>query len=200
MNKVELDIYGIAPSHLKGSYSLILSEVEGTRKLPVIIGQFEAQAIAIPLEGIQTDRPLTHDLFPVLAKHLKFNVTEVFIHQLKEGVFYASIACEHPEGIDHIDCRTSDAIALAVRFNCPIFTTEEILEKAGIILDEQQPLDKPGRDSGDEPPESVGKDTSHSHQFKDKSMEELELMLEEALRNEDYLKAARIRDEIDNRK
>jgi uncharacterized protein len=197
LKKVELDIYGIAPSHMKGSYSLILSEVSGERKLPIIVGQFEAQAIAIPLEGINTERPLTHDLFMQFGKSLHFTITEVFIHLLKEGVFYASLICEHLEGKVTIDCRTSDAIAIAVRFDCPIYTTEEILQQAGIVLDEVN-MDKPGRDSGEDPTH-VGEKSIHN-KYSDLSNEELEKLLDEALRNEDYLKAAQIRDEIDKRK
>ena len=196
MNKIELDIYGIAPSQIKGSYSLILSETEGNRKLPIIVGQFEAQAIAIPLEGINTERPLTHDLFVIFGKKLNFTVSEVFIHQLKEGVFYAFVVCENSDEKINIDCRTSDAIAIAVRFNCPIYTTEEILEQAGIVLDEME-LEKPGRDKSDEP--QVG-EKNIQNKYTGKTVDELEIMLDEALRNEDYLKAAQIRDEIDKRK
>ncbi|MBL7837303.1 MAG: bifunctional nuclease family protein [Bacteroidetes bacterium] len=197
MTRVELDIYGIAPSQIKGSYSLILSETNGDRKLPIIVGQFEAQAIAIPLEGINTERPLTHDLFVVLGKKLNFTVSEVFIHQLKEGVFYASLICETMEEKITIDCRTSDAIAIAVRYNCPIFTTEDIMDQAGIVLEESE-LEKPGRDKSDEPP--VGSEKNLVNKYKGKTIEELEQMLDEALRHEDYLKAAQIRDEIDKRK
>lgn len=197
MTRVELDIYGIAPSQIKGSYSLILSETNGDRKLPIIVGQFEAQAIAIPLEGINTERPLTHDLFVVLGKKLNFTVSEVFIHQLKEGVFYASLICETMEEKITIDCRTSDAIAIAVRYNCPIFTTEDIMDQAGIVLEESE-LEKPGRDKSDEPP--VGSEKNLINKYKGKTIEELEQMLDEALRHEDYLKAAQIRDEIDKRK
>lgn len=197
MKKIELDIYGIAPSQIKGSYSLILSEIDGQRKLPIIVGQFEAQAIAIPLEGINTERPLTHDLFLLFAKKLNFTITEVFIHLLKEGVFYATLICENADEKIQIDCRTSDAIAIAVRFNCPIFTTEEILEEAGIEIEEND-IQKPGRDVSDDNP-NIGQKT-FSNSYKDKSVDELEIMLDEALRNEDYLKAAQIRDEIDQRK
>lgn len=197
MNRVELDIYGIAPSQIKGSYSLILSEREGSRKLPVIVGQFEAQAIAIPLEGINTERPFTHDLFPLFAKKLGFSVTEVFIYQLKEGIFYAYIVCESADEQFNIDCRTSDAIAIAVRFNCPVYTTEEIMQEAGIELEDHD-IAKPGRDSAEDLP-NVGEKTL-AGKYSGKSINELEDMLDEALRNEDYLKAAQIRDEIDKRK
>ena len=197
MKKIELDIYGIAPSQIKGSYSLILAEIEGDRKLPIIVGQFEAQAIAIPLEGINTERPLTHDLFLVFAKKLGFTITEVFIHQLKEGVFYASLIVENTDEKLTIDCRTSDAIAIAVRFNCPIFTTESILDEAGIEI-EDNPIQKPGRDDVEDLP-SIG-EKNVNDVFKGKSLSELETLLDEALRNEDYMKAAQIRDEIDQRK
>ncbi|MCC6818162.1 MAG: bifunctional nuclease family protein [Bacteroidia bacterium] len=197
MRRIELEIYGIAPSQIKGSYSLILSETSGDRKLPIIVGQFEAQAIAIPLEGINTERPLTHDLFVLMGKKLNFTVSEVFIHQLKEGVFYASILCETTDEKITIDCRTSDAIAIAVRYNCPIFTTDEIMEQAGIVLEESD-IEKPGRDNSHEPP--AGSEKNIISRYKGKSIDELEQMLEEALRNEDYLKAAQIRDEIDKRK
>jgi bifunctional DNase/RNase len=197
LKKIELDIYGIAPSQIKGSYSLILAEIEGDRKLPIIVGQFEAQAIAIPLEGINTERPLTHDLFLVFAKKLGFTITEVFIHQLKEGVFYASLIVENTDEKLTIDCRTSDAIAIAVRFNCPIFTTESILDEAGIEI-EDNPIQKPGRDDVEDLP-SIG-EKNVNDVFKGKSLSELETLLDEALRNEDYMKAAQIRDEIDQRK
>jgi bifunctional DNase/RNase len=197
LKKIELDIYGIAPSQIKGSYSLILAEIDGDRKLPIIVGQFEAQAIAIPLEGINTERPLTHDLFLVFAKKLGFTITEVFIHQLKEGVFYASLIIENTDEKLTIDCRTSDAIAIAVRFNCSIFTTESILDEAGIEIEDNQ-IQKPGRDESDDL-SPVG-EKSGNEGFKGKSVSELEALLDEALRNEDYMKAAQIRDEIDQRK
>lgn len=197
MKKIELDIYGIAPSQIKGSYSLILAEIDGDRKLPIIVGQFEAQAIAIPLEGINTERPLTHDLFLVFAKKLGFTITEVFIHQLKEGVFYASLIVENTDEKLTIDCRTSDAIAIAVRFNCSIFTTESILEEAGIEIEDNH-IQKPGRDDGEDL-SSIG-EKNVNDVFKGKSLSELETLLDEALRNEDYMKAAQIRDEIDQRK
>jgi bifunctional DNase/RNase len=197
LKKVELDIYGIAPSQIKGSYSLILNEISGTRKLPIIVGQFEAQAIAIPLEGINTDRPLTHDLFVLFSQKLNFSIKEVFIHQLKDGVFYATLLCENNGEKIQIDCRTSDAIAIAVRFSCPIYTTETILGQAGIEIEETN-IQTPGRDFSEDI-SNVGEKGS-SNSYKDKSLEELEVMLDEALRNEDYLKAAQIRDEIDKRK
>lgn len=195
MDKIELEIYGIAPSHINGSYSLIMSEVNGERKLPIIIGQFEAHAIAIPLEGINIERPLTHDLFISFAKKLFFSITEVYINTLKEGVFYSTLFCtsDTDEDIIQIDCRTSDAIAIAVRFNCPIYTNEKVMQLAGIKIDEDS-VQKPGRDHSESPKPDQKED---NNKYKGKSIEELENLLDDALRNEDYLKAAEIRDIID---
>ncbi len=196
MQKVKVDIYGIAPSQMQGSYSLILAEEDGDRKIPVIVGQYEAQAIAIQIEGINTGRPLTHDLFLSFARQFEINIKEVFIHQLKEGVFYSYLICEREGEICEIDSRTSDAIALAVRFDCPIYTTEDIMEAAGIKI-EDNTVEKPGRGKADVPSQKPKEDTDR---YKTKSVEELEKMLEMALNNEDYMKAAQIRDEIDKRK
>jgi uncharacterized protein len=194
LKKVELEIYGIAPSHINGSYSLIMTEVDGDRKLPIIIGQFEAHAIAIPLEGINIDRPLTHDLFITIAKKFNFTIGEVVINSLKEGVFYSTLYCISENGTIQIDCRTSDAIAIAVRFNCPIYTNEKVMEMASIMIDEES-VQKPGRDDTESP---KGDQKEPNNRYKGKSLEELETLLDEALRNEDYLKAAEIRDIIDN--
>ncbi|MDP2176603.1 MAG: bifunctional nuclease family protein [Bacteroidota bacterium] len=193
MKKVELEIYGIAPSHINGSYSLIMTEVDGDRKLPIIIGQFEAHAIAIPLEGINVERPLTHDLFITIAKKFNFTISEIVINSLKEGVFYSTLFCISESGTIQIDCRTSDAIAIAVRFNCPIYTNEKVMEMASIIIDEES-VQKPGRDQTESP---KGDQKEPNNRYKGKSLEELENLLDEALRNEDYLKAAEIRDIID---
>lgn len=196
MKKVKVDIYGIAPSQMQGSYSLILSEEGGDRKIPVIVGQYEAQAIAIQIEGINTGRPLTHDLFLSFANAYNIRMIEVVIHKLKEGVFYSMLVCEHEGVIKEIDSRTSDAIALAVRFDCPIYTTEEILEAAGITI-EDNTVEKPGRKNEDTPSQKLKSDEDR---YKGKSIDELEKMLQTALNNEDYMKAAQIRDEIDKRK
>ncbi len=196
MRKIKVDIYGIAPSQMQGSYSLILAEEDGERKIPVIVGQYEAQAIAIQIEGINTGRPLTHDLFLSFAQQFEISIKEVFIHQLKEGIFYSLLVCESNGKVHEIDSRTSDAIALAVRFDCPIYTTEEILEAAGITIDDKS-VEKPGRGKADVPAQKPKEDTDL---FKSKTLDELEKMLNKALNNEDYLKAAQIRDEIDKRK
>ncbi|MES2617164.1 MAG: bifunctional nuclease domain-containing protein [Bacteroidota bacterium] len=196
MKKVKVDIYGIAPSQMQGSYSLILAEEGGDRKIPVIVGQYEAQAIAIQIEGINTGRPLTHDLFLSFAKEFNIKVNEVVIHKLKEGVFYSMLVCEMDGVVKEIDSRTSDAIALAVRFDCPIYTTEEIMEAAGITIEDHS-IEKPGRRNEDMPAQ---KPKSDEDRYKNKTIDELEKMLQTALNNEDYLKAAHIRDEIDKRK
>lgn len=194
MKKVELEIYGIAPSHINGSYSLIMSEIDGGRKLPIIIGQFEAHAIAIPLEGINIDRPLTHDLFLTFSKSFDFTISEIFIHLLKEGVFYATLLCIKDGKNFNIDCRTSDAIAIAVRFNCPIYTTESIMQTAAIEMDDSS-IQTPGRDTT----ENEKIKPKEINPFTKLTLDELEILLDEAIRNEDYLKAAQIRDEIDKR-
>ncbi|NQW43354.1 MAG: bifunctional nuclease family protein [Bacteroidetes bacterium] len=196
MNRVKVEIYGIAPSQIQGSYSLILAEIGGDRKVPVIIGQYEAQAIAIQLEGINTGRPLTHDLFLTFSKKFEIEILEVFIHKLKEGVFHSTLLCEQIGFLtNEIDSRTSDAIALAIRFNCPIYTTDEIFEEAGITIEDNS-IAKPGRDMGHEPPQANPKS---ENKFKNKTDEQLEKMLDDALNNEDYMKAAIIRDELDKR-
>ncbi len=181
---------------MQGSYSLILAEQDGDRKIPVIVGQYEAQAIAIQIEGINTGRPLTHDLFLSFANKFDIKLNEVFIHLLKEGVFYSLLICESNGVVHEIDSRTSDAIALAVRFDCPIFTTEEILEASGITIDDKS-IETPGRGKPDVPSQ---KPKEEFELYKNKSTEELEKMLDTALNNEDYMKAAQIRDEIDKRK
>lgn len=196
MERVKVDIYGIAPSQMQGSYSLILAEVEGDRKIPVIIGQYEAQAIAIQLEGINTGRPLTHDLFVAFSTKFEITVLEVFIHKLKEGVFYSTLLCSQNGITKELDSRTSDAIALAVRFNCPIYTTQEIFEEAGITI-EDNTATKPGRDTPGEAPQFKPKT---ENKYKNKTIDELEVLLDDALQAEDYMKAAIIRDELDKRK
>lgn len=197
MKKIQLDIYGIAPSQIQGSYSLILAELDGNRKLPIIIGQYEAQAIAVHLEGINTGRPLTHDLFTVFSNEFAIDLTEVFIHQLQEGVFYSILTFKQGETIKTMDSRTSDAIALAIRFDAPIFITESILNEAGIEFENDE-IEKPGRDTSHYEPENISEKIENK--FIGKSIADLEQMLDDALRNEDYMKAALIRDEIEKRK
>jgi len=207
MSLVKLTIKGISYSQTQnGAYALILNEVDGERKLPIVIGAFEAQSIAIALEKeIKPPRPLTHDLFKSFADHFDIIVKQVIIHKLVDGVFYSSIICERDKIEEIIDARTSDAIALAIRFNAPIFTYKNILEKAGIFLNmnpdeiENQKEEDNGVLST---PETFGLDTDGnepSEGFAKLSLSELLTALDTAVQNEDYEKAARIRDEISKR-
>ena len=198
MKKVKLNILGLSYSQTQtGAYALVLSEADGNRRIPIIIGAVEAQAIAIQLEGLKPPRPLTHDLFLNVALAFDIEIAEVFIHKLEEGIFYAEIVCEQNNNRIRVDSRTSDAIALALRFECPIFTTEEIIEKAGIIME----FDENG-DVSDEPGDSelLGKASSNAVDYSDCSPEELDELLDAAITDENYEKASEIRDEIKKRK
>jgi len=198
MKKIKLNILGLSYSQTQtGAYALVLSEADGNRRIPIIIGAVEAQAIAIQLEGLKPPRPLTHDLFLNVALAFNIEITEVFIHKLEEGIFYAEIVCEQNSNRIRVDSRTSDAIALALRFECPIFTTEEIIEKAGIIME----FDENGEVNEETEDSDMIKKKSASHiDYSDLSPEELNEMLEAAISDEDYEKASEIRDEIKKRK
>ncbi len=210
MSLVRLNIKGISYSQTQnGAYALILNEVGGERKLPIVIGAFEAQSIAIALEKeIKPPRPLTHDLFKNFSDRFEIVVKQVIIHKLVDGVFYSSLICER-DGIEEIiDARISDAIALALRFNAPIFTYKNILDKAGIYLKaeeahrEQQEKEKEEIISEEllqEEIELQGEDEDDSD-YRKLSLSELNEMLSQAVAKEDYEKAARIRDEISKRK
>lgn len=194
MKKVKLEIVGLSYSQTQtGAYALVLGEAKGKRRLPIIIGRFEAQAIAIELEKMTPSRPLTHDLFKTFAEGFNINVSEVIIYNLVEGIFFAKLICNDGEKNVEIDARTSDAIALAVRFSCPINTYEFILSQAGIILDDEA-LAAVSESSGESRVEIQETD------YLKKSTEELKQMLETALSEEDYEKASHIRDELNNRK
>lgn len=198
MKKVLLEIVGLSYSHTQtGAYALVLGEAKGKRRLPIIIGGFEAQAIAIELEKMTPSRPLTHDLFKSFAEAFGIAVNEVIIYNLVEGIFYSKLMCITEEGKKvEIDARTSDAIAIAVRFNCPINTFEFILSQAGILLDESTIA------AGNEPAE-VGKheeEKEEKDEYLSKSTEELKQLLDSAIKNEAYEKASQIRDELNNRK
>jgi bifunctional DNase/RNase len=196
---VRLNIKGISYSQTQsGAYALVLSEEDGDRTLPIIIGAFEAQSIAIALEKeIKPPRPLTHDLFKSFADRFNIIVKQVIIHKLVDGVFYSSLICECDKVEEIIDARTSDAIALATRFNAPIFTFENILDKAGIILKitDESKLAK----SKFKMEDLVADVIEESSTFKNESLEELNKQLDQAVANEDYELAAKIRDEIDKR-
>ncbi len=189
MDKIKLEIVGLSYSQTQsGAYALVLSEVGGKRRLPIIIGGFEAQAIAIELEKMVPTRPLTHDLFKTFAQSFNVQVREVVIYNLQEGIFFAKIVCERDGQVSDIDARTSDAIALAVRFNCPIFTFESILSSAGILSDE---LD------GDLEEELAEESTEN--EFQKMTLEELDQAILDAIDNEDYERASLLRDEINKR-
>lgn len=207
MSLVRLNIKGISYSQTQnGAYALILSEVDGERKLPIVIGAFEAQSIAIALEKeIRPPRPLTHDLFKNFSDRFEIVVKQVIIHKLVDGVFYSSLICER-DGIEEIiDARTSDAIALALRFEAPIFTYKNILDKAGIYLkgDSKQAEEEHEKESiiADELfSTEIEVEATDDPDYKKLSLSELNSMLDQAVNNEDYEKAARIRDEISKRK
>ena len=197
MNKIKLDIVGLSYSQTQsGAYALVLGEISGRRRLPVIIGSAEAQAIAIEIEKMTPSRPLTHDLFKSLAKAFTIEIKEVLIYNLVDGIFFAKLICKNEDKIVEIDARTSDAIALAVRFECPIYTYEFILASAGIVIEGNdfvflENIDAPAD-------ELAKKDTKSSYSsFSD---EDLQDKLQEALAEEAYEKAVKIRDEIIKRK
>ncbi|MHA6279574.1 bifunctional nuclease family protein [Salinimicrobium sp. CAU 1759] len=207
MSLVRLNIKGISYSQTQnGAYALILSEVEGERKLPIVIGAFEAQSIAIALEKeIKPPRPLTHDLFKNFADRFEIVVKQVIIHKLVDGVFYSSLICERDKIEEIIDARTSDAIALALRFQAPIFTYKNILDKAGIYLkgDAAKEAEEEKEKEDIIVDELFSKEVeikSDQPDYKKLSLNELNNMLDQAVKNEDYEKAARLRDEISKRK
>lgn len=207
MSLVRLSIKGISYSQTQnGAYALILNEVDGERKLPIVIGAFEAQSIAIALEKeIKPPRPLTHDLFKNFAERFDIVVKQVIIHKLVDGVFYSSIICERDKIEEIIDARTSDAIALALRFNAPIFTYKNILDKAGIYLKANPQDGSKETDDIDDVlsnPDTFGREeeTNQSgHTYAKHSLQELNELLDQAVEHEDYEKAAKIRDEISKR-
>jgi hypothetical protein len=194
MQKIRLNILGLSVSQTQsGAYALVLAEENGDRRIPIIIGPVEAQAIAIQLEGLKPPRPLTHDLIKNMALAFDIALLEVSIYKLEEGIFYSELLCEMNGKEITIDSRTSDAVALALRFRCPIYTTEDILKKAGIVLeieDENSPI----KSFADE---NIEKPASSS--YAQYSLNELREMLTDAIQNEDYEKASVIRDEIKKR-
>lgn len=202
MSLIPLTIKGISYSQTQsGAYALVLSEIEGTRTLPIIIGAFEAQSIAIALETeIRPPRPLTHDLFKTFSDRFEIIVKEVIIHKLVDGVFFSSLICEREGKEEVIDTRTSDAIAIAVRFNAPIYTYENILDKAGIYLKVEEEMGIENKHEPEEVPLEfetvVSKD---KNDLSNLSLKELDKKLNEAVENENYEVAAKIRDEISKR-
>jgi bifunctional DNase/RNase len=192
MDKIRLEIVGMSYSQSQsGAYALILGEVKGNRRLPIIIGGFEAQAIAVEIEKMKPTRPLTHDLFKSFADTYFVQIKEVIIDQFKQGVFHAKLVCVQNNVENLIDSRTSDAVALAIRFKCPIFTYEKIMAEAGMLMDENANSAADITGPADAPAEAT---------FEEHTLSELEEMLEKAVEQEDYEKASLIRDEIRKRK
>jgi bifunctional DNase/RNase len=209
LKKIPLEILGLSSSQSQsGSFALILGEKHGNRRLPIIIGMFEAQSIAIQIEKISPNRPLTHDLFKAFAEHVHVVIIEVVISDLKEGVFYSRIVCSDGATTFEIDARPSDAIAIGLRFGVPIFTVESVLSEAGIILSDldeaaEEEEDDQDRDEDDEDDDDSSRPTPTPTEPREPSgqvpMEELSKMLTQALEKEDYEKAAKIRDELNKR-
>jgi uncharacterized protein len=195
VDKIELEILGLSSSQSQsGSFALVLGETEGSRRLPIIIGMFEAQAIAIEIEKIVPNRPMTHDLFKSFAHSFHFTVDEIVISDLKEGVFFAKIVCSNGGNTIEIDARPSDAIAIGLRFAVPIYTYESVLSEAGIVLTDED------SDRETAAPRSESKKSKPiKEQLKDMSADKLKTMLDEALKQEDYERAAKIRDEMNRR-
>ena len=205
MSLIRLNIKGISYSQTQsGAYALILSEENGERKLPIVIGAFEAQSIAIALEkDIRPPRPLTHDLFKNFSERFNIVIKQVIIHKLVDGVFYASLICENNNIEEIIDARTSDAIALALRFSAPIFTYKNILDKAGVILKIDNVKEGKKIEDGlvfeSEPAKGKKMKVSADETFKNLSLSDLKDLLKKAVQSEDYEVAAKLRDEISKR-
>lgn len=198
MKKIKLEILGLSPSQSQtGTFALVLGEELGNRRLPIIIGVFEAQAIAVQIENIVPNRPMTHDLFKSFAEALNYTLKEIIISDLKEGVFYAKIVCQDGLKEVEVDSRPSDAIAIGLRFNVPIYTSEAILAEAGIV---SSSLSEEENEENDEfVKESIRPKGSFTEQLQEMQNDELQKLLEDALAREDYEQAAKIRDEMGKR-
>lgn len=201
LKKVKLEVIGLSYSQTQsGAYALVLGEDKGKRRLPIIIGGFEAQAIAIELEKMTPQRPLTHDLFKSFANSFGIQIKEVVIYKLVEGIFFAKIICQNLDKEVDIDARTSDAIALAVRFNCPIFTYDTILSSAGITIEEEEMEEKTGTEKVEKAKKvKVEKEEGGAGEFSHFNLQELHQLLSEAIDQEAYERASNIRDEIKKR-
>ncbi len=201
MKKIELEIVALSSSVTQThSYAVVLGEINGLRRLPIVIGAFEAQAIVVALERIKPSRPLTHDLFYNFMLSFNIELQEVLIYKLEEGIFFAQLICSNGKETIEIDSRTSDALALAVRIGCPIFTYENILEAAGLFMDQPSAgstTEESGESSETETPESNNNATNHD--LKAMTLGELNDLLHQVLESEDYIQAIAIRDEIKNR-
>ena len=196
MKKIKLDIVGLSYSQTQsGAYALVLGEVNGRRRLPIIIGSFEAQAIAIEIEKMTPSRPLTHDLFKSLSSSFHISIQEIIIYNLVDGIFYAKLICSDGKKTSEIDARTSDAIAIAVRFDCPIYTYEFILATAGIVIEGNEFVFLDNIE-----PNAEEKTVNPSLNYSSLSDNELKEKLKDALSEEAYERAAKIRDELSRRK
>ncbi len=200
MDRIKLEILGLSSSQSQtGSFALILGEDSGNRRLPIIIGMFEAQAIAIEIEKIIPNRPMTHDLFKSFSDAFLFSIDSILISDLKEGVFYAKIMCTDGMNVHEIDARPSDAIAIGLRFNVAIYTTEAIMSEAGIVLGDYEEEPKKTKKSTKSESKSAAKTSASNESLKDMTADELKKLLDDTLKNEDYEKAAIIRDELNRR-
>lgn len=199
MKKIELEIVALSHSITQThSYAVVLGEVNGLRRLPIVIGGFEAQAIAVALEKMQPSRPLTHDLMKNFMNAFAIDLHEIIICDLQEGIFYSKLVCSTENDTVEIDSRTSDAIALAVRFGCPIYTYENILDSAGILMEETGTAGK--KKKGKQEVMVEDNDITGKEDLKTMTLEELNVLLNDVLESEDYIRAIAIRDEINSRK
>lgn len=200
MKKIELEIVALSHSITQThSYAVVLGEVNGLRRLPIVIGGFEAQAIAVALEKMQPSRPLTHDLMKNFMTAFSIDLHEIIICDLQEGIFYSKLVCSSEKDTVEIDSRTSDALALAVRFGCPIYTYETILDSAGILMEETTGKKKKSKEAKEVAVEETVTSTGNED-LKTMTLEELNTLLNDVLESEDYIRAIAIRDEINNRK
>ncbi|PZX53956.1 hypothetical protein LV84_03064 [Algoriphagus ratkowskyi] len=193
---IELEILGLSSNHSQsGSFTLVLGEVSGARRLPIVIGMFEAQAIALEIEKIVPNRPMTHDLFKSFAAGFNFDIERIVITDMKEGVYYAKIKCKSDQIESDVDARPSDAIAIAIRFGSPVYCTEKAMSEGAIEHYEVERKD----DADESKPATQKFTTKKEPSLKDFSLDKLNQMLDKAINNEDYERAARIRDEINKR-
>ena len=198
MEKIKLEILGLSASHSQsGSFALVLGEEIGNRRLPIIIGMFEAQAIAVEMEKIVSNRPMTHDLFKSFASHFEVDLHEVIISDLREGVFYAKIICSFKDGGNYVelDARPSDAIAIGLRFDVPIYAYESVLQEAGIVLSELEEEQAGLKKTAEKEEKAKSENTS----LKEISTDKLKNLMQQAIEDEDYERAAKIRDELSKR-
>lgn len=200
MRKIELDIVALSHSVTQShNYAVVLGEQDGTRRLPIVIGGFEAQAIAVAMERMTPNRPLTHDLFKSALETFTIDLKEVVINNLLDGIFYARLICERNGEVYEIDSRTSDALAMAVRFNCPIYTYEFILDAAGVVLEDSEGTKATTKATAGGSRTRKKKAPAKGASLSSLSVDELNKLLEDVLSKEDYEQAAKIRDEINRR-